>query len=163
VQASQDAKPGRVREASCGERGRPCFDLLGTDVLQALLAEGRQQVGAHDRLVAAQRRGLAGAVLLQPAHVVRGCVGERGAGADHSRQLAASRFGQHLVEPRLRRATGEEAWRGSTALAPCRSDAPFDLAAIREAVLGVPDAAAFASRRKTWPEIGVERWVAITD
>ena len=122
-QARQDPQSGRVGQAASGEAGRPDFDLLGAEVLQAPIAERRQQVRPHDRFVAADRGRLAAAVLLEPAHVLGDRVGECGARADHPRELTAARLVEHVGEPPLGRALGEVAGARSPALGPRGSDA----------------------------------------
>ena len=65
-----------VHRAGGGELRRPAFDKLGRYVLEAHLAESGQQVRFRDRLVVADGRRLALAVMLDPPQVLGERVGE---------------------------------------------------------------------------------------
>jgi hypothetical protein len=82
-----------------GQAGGPALDSLGCDVLEAHRPEGGEEVGVDDRLVVAHRGGLPGAVVLDPAQVLRRGVGEGNAGADHAGQRAAARLVEEVAQP----------------------------------------------------------------
>ncbi len=82
----------RLALAGLGHPGAPALDLGLGDVLEPHRAERRQQVRVQLRAVAADRRGLAAAVLGRVAQVLLGGVGERRLDlADRARRPPAGR------------------------------------------------------------------------
>jgi len=94
------------------------------------------------RPVAAHRRRLAAAVVLDVAQVLGGRVGERCPGPHHPRQRPTTRLIKHVSQPVLGQALGEVPGRRPSAIGPGRPELLLDLAPVGEAVLGVPDRSA---------------------
>jgi hypothetical protein len=93
-----------VHPPADGQAGGPPLDALGRDVLEPLISEGGEEVGLDDRPVVAHGGRLAGAVVLDPSHVLGGGVGEGHTGAHHAGQRSAARLIEQVAHPALGRA-----------------------------------------------------------
>jgi len=148
VQLSQQLvlRPRATRE------GRPpAFDVAGSEVIEAPVAERGDQPAVDARPVRAQSRGLARAVVLDVTQPLPRSVGEGHARASLPRQRP--RFGllQHAAQPRLRGAPREPTGRRAASPRIRRTDAALHLAPVRQPILGVPGgpAGALASEHVT--------------
>jgi hypothetical protein len=82
------------------------------------------------------------AVVFNPAEVLGGGVGKGRAGFGHARERAATRLVEDVAQPALGHGLCEVARLRAAAGGPGEAHSSLALAAIREAVLGVPDGAA---------------------
>lgn len=94
--------------------------------------------------VAADRRWLAGTVVLEVAQELRRGLVDRDAGAHEAGERALARLVEDVAQPLLGLALRVVAGWRPTALGPRRADLALQLATVGEAVLGVPDSTATA-------------------